>query len=118
MLVVEVEKKLGEFSLNALFASEGGATVLFGPSGAGKTSIINMIAGLLKPDRGRIVLNDEVMFDDAARIDMPAWRCASVMYFRMAGCFLTCRYGAISIMGAGWAALPLTLRLLPMRSNC
>jgi molybdate transport system ATP-binding protein len=74
MLVVEVEKKLGEFSLNALFASESGATVLFGPSGAGKTSIINMIAGLLKPDRGRILLNDEVLFDDTARIDVPAWR--------------------------------------------
>jgi molybdate transport system ATP-binding protein len=74
MLVVDVEKKLGEFSLNALFASESGATVLFGPSGAGKTTIINMIAGLLQPDRGRIVLNDEVLFDDAARIDMPAWR--------------------------------------------
>lgn len=73
MLVVEVEKKLGEFSLNALFASESGATVLFGPSGAGKTSIINMIAGLLRPDRGRIVLDDEVLFDDAARIDLPAW---------------------------------------------
>ena len=74
MLVVEVEKKLGEFSLNALFASESGATVLFGPSGAGKTSIINMIAGLLRPDRGRIVLDDEVLFDDAAHIDLPAWR--------------------------------------------
>ena len=74
MLVVEVEKKLGEFTLNALFASESGATVLFGPSGAGKTSVINMIAGLLKPDRGRIVLDDEVLFDDAARIDVPAWR--------------------------------------------
>jgi molybdate transport system ATP-binding protein len=74
MLVIEVEKKLGEFSLHALFASESGATVLFGPSGAGKTSIINMIAGLLKPDRGRIVLDDEVLFDDAARIDVPTWR--------------------------------------------
>jgi molybdate transport system ATP-binding protein len=74
MLVVEVEKKLGEFSLNALFASESGATVLFGPSGAGKTSIINLIAGLLKPDRGRIVLDNEVLFDDAARINVPAWR--------------------------------------------
>jgi molybdate transport system ATP-binding protein len=74
MLVVEIEKKLGEFSLNALFASESGATVLFGPSGAGKTSIINMIAGLLRPDRGRIVLDDEVLFDDAARIDLAVWR--------------------------------------------
>jgi len=74
MLVVEIEKRLGEFSLNALFASEGGATVLFGPSGAGKTSIINMIAGLLKPDRGRILLDDDVLFDDASHIDVPAWR--------------------------------------------
>ena len=74
MLVVEIEKKLGEFAVNASFASESGATVLFGPSGAGKTSIINMIAGLLRPDRGRIVLDDEVLFDDAARIDLPAWR--------------------------------------------
>lgn len=74
MLVVEVEKKLGDFTLNALFASEGGATVLFGPSGAGKTSIVNMIAGLMKPDRGRILLDDLVLFDKSAGIDLPAWR--------------------------------------------
>jgi molybdate transport system ATP-binding protein len=74
MLVVEVEKRLGEFSVNALFAGETGATVLFGPSGAGKTTVINMIAGLLKPDRGRIALDDEVLFDDDARIDVPVWR--------------------------------------------
>jgi molybdate transport system ATP-binding protein len=74
MLVVEVEKKLGEFSVNALFASENGATVLFGPSGAGKTSIINMIAGLLKPDRGKISLDGETLFDSSARIDVPASR--------------------------------------------
>ena len=74
MLVVEIEKKLGDFALSVLFASESGATVLFGPSGAGKTSIINMIAGLLKPDRGRVMLDGEVLFDDAARIDVPVWR--------------------------------------------
>ncbi len=74
MLTVHVEKNLGEFSLNAVFAGESGATVLFGPSGAGKTSIINMIAGLLRPDHGRIVLDGEVLFDHAARIDVPAWR--------------------------------------------
>jgi molybdate transport system ATP-binding protein len=74
VLVVEVEKTLGEFSLHAAFASESGVTALFGPSGTGKTSIINMIAGLLRPDRGRIVLDGEVLFDDARRIDVPAWK--------------------------------------------
>ena len=74
MLVVEIEKKLGDFALNVLFAGESGATVLFGPSGAGKTSIINMIAGLLKPDRGRILLDDDVLFDSAKRINVPVWQ--------------------------------------------
>lgn len=74
MLVVQVEKQLGEFSVNASFASEGGATALFGPSGAGKTSVINMIAGLMKPDRGRIVLDGNVLFDTAAKIDVPVSR--------------------------------------------
>lgn len=74
MLVVDVEKKLGDFTLNALFASEGGITALFGPSGAGKTSLINMIAGLMKPDRGRILLDDLVLFDKTAGIDMPVWQ--------------------------------------------
>jgi molybdate transport system ATP-binding protein len=73
-LTVEVEKKLGEFALNASFDSDSGATALFGPSGAGKTSIANMIAGLLTPDRGRIVLGDDILFDSAARIDVPAHR--------------------------------------------
>jgi molybdate transport system ATP-binding protein len=74
VLTVDVEKQLGEFRLHAAFESAGGATALFGPSGAGKTSIINMIAALLRPDRGRIVLDGDVLFDNAARINAPAWR--------------------------------------------
>ena len=75
MLVVQVEKTLGEaFNLKASFSSVSRATALFGASGAGKTSVINMIAGLLKPDRGRIELDGEVLFDDAERIDLPAFR--------------------------------------------
>jgi molybdate transport system ATP-binding protein len=74
MLSVEVEKRLGDFVLHAAFETESGATALFGPSGAGKTSVINMIAGLLKPDRGRIVLNGDVLFDHTARIDVPVSR--------------------------------------------
>lgn len=74
MLIVAVEKQFGDFALKAAFEVASGATALFGPSGAGKTSIINMIAGLTRPDRGRIVLDGETMFDAAAHVDVPAWR--------------------------------------------
>jgi len=74
MLTVTVEKRLGEFALTASFASESGVTGLFGPSGAGKTSVINMIVGLMRPDRGRIALDGQAVFDGAAGIDLPVWR--------------------------------------------
>jgi molybdate transport system ATP-binding protein len=74
MLAVSVEKQFGEFALRASFESAGGATALFGPSGAGKTSIISMIAGLVAPERGRIALDGDVLFDDAAGVNVPAWR--------------------------------------------
>jgi molybdate transport system ATP-binding protein len=74
MLAVDVEKKLGSVQIAVRFETTGSATALFGPSGAGKTSVVNMIAGLLKPDRGRIALDDTVLFDSAARIDLPAHR--------------------------------------------
>jgi molybdate transport system ATP-binding protein len=74
MLRVDVSKQLGEFSLQAAFASEGRVTGLFGASGAGKTSLINLIAGLLRPDRGNIVVDDETLDDSAARMHVPAHR--------------------------------------------
>jgi molybdate transport system ATP-binding protein len=74
MLTVDIEKSFGEFSLAVSFEAAGGCTALFGPSGAGKTSIISMIAGLTRPDRGRIVLDGEVLFDSKARIDVPVSR--------------------------------------------
>jgi len=74
VLAVEVEKQLGTFKIAVRFQATGGATALFGPSGAGKTSVVNMIAGLLRPDRGRIALDDTVLFDATARIDVPPHR--------------------------------------------
>jgi len=74
MLRVDVTKKLGEFTLQASFTSEGRVTGLFGASGAGKTSLINMIAGLLRPDRGSIVIDGETLDDTANRIHVPAHR--------------------------------------------
>jgi molybdate transport system ATP-binding protein len=74
MLRVEVFKQLGEFSIEASFTSEGRVTGLFGASGAGKTSLINMIAGLLKPDRGIIAIDNETLDDTAARVHVPPYR--------------------------------------------
>jgi molybdate transport system ATP-binding protein len=74
MLRVEVAKRLGEFVIEAAFASDGRVTGLFGASGAGKTSLINMIAGLLKPDRGTIDIDGEMLDDTAARVHIPAHR--------------------------------------------
>jgi molybdate transport system ATP-binding protein len=74
MLRVDVTKKLGEFSIEASFTSEGRVTGLFGASGAGKTSLINMIAGLLKPDRGIIAIDGETLDDTSARLHVPPHR--------------------------------------------
>jgi molybdate transport system ATP-binding protein len=74
MLRVEVFKQLGQFSVEASFTSEGRVTGLFGASGAGKTSLINMIAGLLKPDRGFIAIDNETLDDTAARVHVPPYR--------------------------------------------
>jgi molybdate transport system ATP-binding protein len=74
MLRVDVAKRLGDFSIEASFASEGRVTGLFGASGAGKTSLINMIAGLLRPDRGSIAIDTETLDDTAARLHVPAHR--------------------------------------------
>jgi molybdate transport system ATP-binding protein len=72
MLTIDVNKKLGDFSLTAKFESASGVTALFGPSGSGKTSIIGMVAGLMKPDSGQIAIDGEVLFDSANGIDEPA----------------------------------------------
>ncbi len=71
MLDVRVKKKQGAFFLDAAFLTqEVGVTALFGHSGAGKTSIINMVAGLAKPDQGRIVVNGKCLFDSTKGIHL------------------------------------------------
>lgn len=71
MLEVAVEKAMGGFRLDASLSCEtSGVVALFGRSGAGKTSLVNMIAGLLSPDRGRIAINGTVLYDAARGIDL------------------------------------------------
>jgi molybdate transport system ATP-binding protein len=75
LIEIAIEKKLGGFTLNAgLNAPEDGITALFGRSGAGKSTVINALAGLVKPDRGRIVIGGDVLFDSERRINLPPER--------------------------------------------
>ncbi len=60
------------FSLDVDFKAAAGITVLFGPSGAGKTLTLDSIAGFIRPDEGRILLDDEILFDGAAGVHKPA----------------------------------------------
>ncbi|MEO8937403.1 MAG: ATP-binding cassette domain-containing protein [Burkholderiaceae bacterium] len=60
------------FELCVQFCTTTKRTVLYGPSGAGKTVLLQAVAGLRTPDRGRIAFDDDVLFDGAAGIDVPA----------------------------------------------
>lgn len=64
MLKCDIEKKLNHFVLNAEFIVENQILCIMGESGSGKTSILNSIAGLLTPDKGEIILDDNILFSD------------------------------------------------------
>lgn len=74
MLELAVKRRQGAFTVEVALAADKGVTALFGPSGSGKTSVINMVAGLYRPDAGRIVVDGRVLFDAEARIDLPPER--------------------------------------------
>jgi molybdate transport system ATP-binding protein len=71
---IEFQARLrqGDFQLDAAFMGADRVTALFGPSGAGKSTILRLITGLLRPDKGRIVLAGRTVFDSAAGIDLAA----------------------------------------------
>lgn len=72
MLDIQLKRQQGQFVVDTRFQGPAtGVTALYGPSGAGKTSIVNMVAGLLRPDAGRIVINDQCLFDSDEHIDLP-----------------------------------------------
>ncbi|WP_353960349.1 molybdenum ABC transporter ATP-binding protein [Halomonas sabkhae] len=75
MLELEVRQRLGDFSLEVgLAVEEPGVTALFGPSGSGKTSLLRLLAGLDRPEQGRIRLNGETLVDTTRRTWVPAHR--------------------------------------------
>jgi molybdate transport system ATP-binding protein len=73
-LSVDVLYRQGSFMLDAAFQSGGRLTALFGASGSGKTTLINIIGGLVRPERGRVVVDDHVLVDTAAGVFVPKHR--------------------------------------------
>jgi molybdate transport system ATP-binding protein len=72
MLDIQLARRQDDFQVDAAFQTRNtGITALFGPSGAGKTSVINMVAGLSRPDKGRILVRDRVLFDSDHGINLP-----------------------------------------------
>lgn len=76
MFEARIQMRLGTgqqdpFTIDVDIGSEGGITVLFGHSGAGKTSILRAVAGILNPDAGRIALDDRIYFDSSSGVCLP-----------------------------------------------
>jgi molybdate transport system ATP-binding protein len=74
MIQVDVQHRLGSFELKAQFVSEGRVTALFGRSGSGKTSLVNIIGGLIRPDHAHISLDGDVIVDTKHKIFVPKHR--------------------------------------------
>ncbi len=71
MIAFRLSKRIGDRRIDIAVEAQPGITALFGPSGTGKTSLLNMVAGLLRPDAGRIAIDGDVLFDSDADIDRP-----------------------------------------------
>jgi molybdate transport system ATP-binding protein len=71
MLQVNIQKRLGDFRLDVQFETDREVMALLGASGCGKSVTLKCIAGVERPDSGRIVLNGRVLFDSDRRIDLP-----------------------------------------------
>jgi molybdate transport system ATP-binding protein len=73
-LEVDIEHRFGAFALTARFASDGRVSAFFGRSGAGKTSLMHVIAGLVRPERGRVVVDGQILVDTEQGIFVPSHR--------------------------------------------
>lgn len=74
LIEIDLRRRLEGFDLNASFRSDARLTALFGKSGAGKTTVINIIAGLIRPDSGRVVVKGETLIDSARGVFAPKHR--------------------------------------------
>jgi len=86
-LEVRLCASVGGFGVDVEFRARPGVTVLFGPSGSGKSTTLSAIAGLIRPDAGRIAIGEQVWFDSAARVDLPVERRRVAVVFQSLALF-------------------------------
>lgn len=72
LIDIEVQRQVGNRRIGVTIRTDTGITALFGPSGVGKTTILHMVAGLLRPDRGHIRIGETTLFDHRQAIDVTA----------------------------------------------
>jgi molybdate transport system ATP-binding protein len=106
MLSLDLCHTTGAFTLEAKVEAAAGITVLFGPSGSGKTSLINAVAGLIQPDRGRVVVKGRVLVDTQAGICLPPWQRSVGLVFQEARLFPHLDVRANLLYGRRWSADP------------
>lgn len=97
---IDVRARRGATPVGARFAAGAGLTVLVGPSGAGKTSLLDMIAGLLRPETGHVRVGGRTLFDAEQRIDLPPERRHAGYVFQDARLFPHRRVRANLLYGA------------------
>ncbi|MBB3981603.1 molybdate transport system ATP-binding protein [Sphingobium fontiphilum] len=98
---IDVRRRLGDRAIALRLTGGPGVTALVGPSGVGKTSILNMVAGLLRPDEGHIGVAGTTLFDAARRIDLPPSRRRAGYVFQDGRLFPHLRVRANLMFGAG-----------------
>jgi molybdate transport system ATP-binding protein len=79
---IDITLRRGDRDIVCRVASPGGVTALVGPSGVGKSSVLEAVGGLLRPRFGRIAVGGTLLFDSAARVDLPPERRACGMVFQ------------------------------------
>src|SRR5690606_20098963 len=91
---IALNHRVGERAIDLASASEASLTALVGPSGAGKSTTLNCIAGLIRPDEGRIAVGGTILFDSATGIDLPPERRRAGYVFQDLRLFPHLRVGA------------------------
>ena len=86
-LEIQIAKKLADFTLDVSFTAGNAPLSILGASGAGKSMLLRCVAGLERPDRGRVAVNERVLFDSERKVNLPARQRRMGMLFQHYGLF-------------------------------